>query len=196
MKKLFFALLLSVFFLSNCNEVCEEVCEGSGILNDITDLIAFMDPNLTVDELGTLYVNESHLGEVLSAFQALEIDVDIYEMTIETLSGSFEQFRFGTTFTSSPHLFVSSSGPKEVKSKYKAYVDAQCENVDSAATSECLVKDDGTGYYIIEFLGWDRCVKGTGICVEIEKIIWIDRSYEDSECTILTDVETSKHFDC
>lgn len=194
MKVLTYLTLFSLLFFVGCNEVCDETCEPAGVLSDVEDMIAFIDPNQTEFEMATLYVREAHLQEVLSLLNATTIDFGVYEMEVELLDGGVETVSFTATFTATPFMFSTSLDPTELKSKYKVYVNAECEEGDDPKRFPC--EEYEGEYRIFDFLGWDSCKKGEGICLEVEKIIWIEYFYEDSECDILTRIESLKRFDC
>lgn len=196
MKHIFVFWMAVGLIIAGCEETCEEVCEPQGVVNDITDLIGFIDPNQTTAfELSTLYVKELFLADVLAALEAVENSPGVYTMGTELFDGTMEQIFFTASFTESPYLFLTNDSPEELKSKHKIYIDAECkEGGDDPQITPCRETEDG--YTRLEFLGWDRCEKGSGICVEILKITWIKRIYEDSGCTILVDTETTKQYDC
>jgi len=195
MKKLIWICLLAAATttLTGCDD--EECLPAPEALNDVTDLIGFLDPNDTEAETGTVYAHPDYVPQVLAQFGAVPAGGDIYSTTVFTLEGDEVEFRFTVQETSTPFIFVTSDKPEEVLSKYKVYKDAQCKSGDDPkAPGECF--PDGDEYYTLEFLGWDFCERGSGECTEIQKVVFIKRIYEDAVCKILTRVDTRKQYDC
>ena len=187
-------LLLSLLSIIACDEVenCEEACD---FLNDVTDLIAFLDPNRTEEGIGTLYLREAYFTDILRELDAVADGTGTYDMMVPALDGEQVPFKFQLLTTNSPYLFVTDSGPEEVLSKFKVYRDADCRNLtDAEPPGDCMAH--GNEYYKAEAKQWDSCTSGTGICTEVQKVTWIIYYYEDAACTILDRIETEKEYDC
>ena len=198
LKQLISSLFIIVIMAGGCKdaEICEPVTED---LDPISDLVAYLNPNSIIDGNVLMYYESGFLDDVIGLIGAQKIAGDTFRLAAPTANGlDTVEVLFIATPVTTPFYFTSDDETAdEIVSKYKVYKNAQCtETVGPQIDSSCTLIKEWSLYLNSEIYGWYQCKKGTSFCIELNRVVGINKLYEDTLCSVLVRTEDIKNFSC
>ena len=137
---------------------------------------------------GTLYTTASDQGSVLSTLGATGSG-GTYTATINSATVTFN-----VIISVLPYLFLPPGDLVCANNVVRVYKNAQCYNVIPARFMPCT--PFGTGGVTESWRSYNRCLKGSGYCLEINQVYWTRTTWNENSCLTQSGITTGKAFIC
>jgi hypothetical protein len=137
---------------------------------------------------GTLYTTASDQSSVLSALGATGSG-STYTATI---NGS--AVTFNVIIVVLPYIFLPPGDIVCANNLVRVYKNAQCYNIIPARAMGCTPL--GTGGVTETWRSYNRCLRGTGYCIEVNQVYWIRTTWNENNCRTMSGITTGNAFIC
>jgi hypothetical protein len=189
MKKSGFTLLAVTALTLGILAPAHRALAQDGDVDPINDLAALLLPESSDGATGKLYTLPNLQSQVIEALHAIPVGPNEYQTDVS-----------GKTITFSPI-------PVPFPPIYLPPGELICQTgmVRVYRNATCLMTSWGLSYACTPYFGnWanadslpvSKCKRGTGLCVEVNKVAFIRRIYYDNQCTQLLGFQTSSDFSC